>query len=799
MNTVTAIRADALPMNIEAEQQLIGMALLDPSILSRITMRGGAALFAEPTHARAFEVMAAKDRAGHQVDIVTVGEAMRGEECLTILGGPAYLARCAGSSISPVAAPGYIDILADLAAKRGLISAMSEAQAAIARGDTQAAQIAARLEASLIAASDVDAKRGPVSMQAAVLKALKGIVAAYNGEQTDAVLTGIGALDRIVGGFNPGELIILGGRPSMGKAQPLDAKVLTSTGWKPMGKIAIGEKLASIDGAPSLVSGIYPQGERQVYRITLSDGRTVRACGEHLWAVESSKFSGRKVWSTDQIREAIRRERYKRRLCIPLFGGEFGGGELPVDPWLLGALIGNGNLTNEVPRISTGDAGTLWRVQAAIGDEQRLRASGDYDYSISSAGGVNALTKSLRALGLMGCHSYEKFIPAEYLSASRADRLELMRGLMDTDGWVEKFGAVRYSTSSRRLADDVADLARSLGAVCSISSKEPRYTYKGDTLAGRTHFILNIRHHDPATLISLKRKARQAVRSKPVRLTIVSVEPDGFEQVQCIAVTHPDRLYVTDGYTVTHNTALALSIALNAARAGDGVAIASLEMTPDAMALRALSEATAQAGHASSYKQLRRGEIAESQFKTVRDVAQGVADLPIMFLERKFADIDALVAGCRQIKRSMGDGLKLLIIDYMQLIEARGENRTQEISRISRALKALAGALNVPVIALSQLSRAVESRDDKRPMLSDLRESGQIEQDADAVLFCYRHEYYVERANPGDDDVDKLEKWREVMEVTRNRLDIIVAKQRQGEIGTAHVRCNVALNLIWED
>lgn len=463
MNTVTAIRADALPMNIEAEQQLIGMALLEPSILSRIAVRGGASLFAEPTHARAFEAMVAKERVGHQVDIVTVGEAMRGEECLSALGGPAYLARCAGASMSPVAAPGYIEILVDLAAKRSLISAMSEAQASIARGDTQAAQIAARLEASLIAASDVDAKRGPVSMQAAVLKALKGIVAAYNGEQTDAVLTGIGALDKIVGGFNPGELIILGGRPSMGK------------------------------------------------------------------------------------------------------------------------------------------------------------------------------------------------------------------------------------------------------------------------------------------------------------------------------------------------TALALSIALNAARAGDGVAIASLEMTPDAMALRALSEATAQAGHASSYKQLRRGEIAESQFKTVRDVAQGVADLPIMFLERKFADIDALVAGCRQIKRSMGDGLKLLIVDYMQLIEARGENRTQEISRISRALKALAGALNVPVIALSQLSRAVESRDDKRPMLSDLRESGQIEQDADAVLFCYRHEYYVERAKPGDDDLDKLEKWCEVMDVTRNRLDIIVAKQRQGEIGTAKVRCNVALNLIWED
>jgi replicative DNA helicase len=192
--------------------------------------------------------------------------------------------------------------------------------------------------------------------------------------------------------------------------------------------------------------------------------------------------------------------------------------------------------------------------------------------------------------------------------------------------------------------------------------------------------------------------------------------------------------------------------------------------------------------------------MADSQIEVLRRVTPDVAALPIQFLERKFADLDALVAGCRQIKRSMGDGLKLLIVDYLQLIEARGENRTQEISRISRALKALAGALNVPIIALSQLSRQVESRDDKRPMLSDLRESGQIEQDADAVLFCYRDEYYVERMRPANEaDLEKVEKWQRLMEATRNRLEIIVAKHRQGEIGTARVRCNVALNLIWED
>ena len=138
-----------------------------------------------------------------------------------------------------------------------------------------------------------------------------------------------------------------------------------------------------------------------------------------------------------------------------------------------------------------------------------------------------------------------------------------------------------------------------------------------------------------------------------------------------------------------------------------------------------------------------------------------------------------------------------MIVDYAQLLKSNAKGRYEQITEISIALKALAGQLNVPVIALSQLSRAVEQREDK---LSDLRERGQLEQDADAVLFCYRDEYYVERERPAPDDpLEDHEDWTAAMEKARNRLEIIVAKQRQGEVGTARVRFNPALNLIWED
>lgn len=263
---------------------------------------------------------------------------------------------------------------------------------------------------------------------------------------------------------------------------------------------------------------------------------------------------------------------------------------------------------------------------------------------------------------------------------------------------------------------------------------------------------------------------------------------------------YPGEMILLGGRPSMGKTGVALSIALNAARAGHGVCIASLEMNPEAMALRALSEATAQTGHAVSYSKMRKGDMTDYELDRLEAVAEDTANLPVVFLPRQFADIGALYSGAQQAHRKFTNGLKLLVVDYAQLLRSQAKTRYDQITEVSIALKNLAGQLNVPVIALSQLSRAVEQRDDKRPQLSDLRESGQLEQDADTVLFCYRDEYYLEREKPSPEDkLEAHEAWTAAMERARNRLEIIVAKQRQGEIGTAHVRFNPALNLIWED
>lgn len=259
---------------------------------------------------------------------------------------------------------------------------------------------------------------------------------------------------------------------------------------------------------------------------------------------------------------------------------------------------------------------------------------------------------------------------------------------------------------------------------------------------------------------------------------------------------YPGELTLLGGRPAMGKSAVALTMALNAARAGHGVAIASLEMTPAAMAQRAISEATARERRGVPYIGMRRGDMSEEQFRAVVEVGQHVANLPITFLSRAFSNVDALVSGVRQIKRVNPD-LRLLIVDYAQLLKAQGKDRYQQVTNISLALKGMAMSLGIPVLALSQLSRSIESREDKRPVLSDLRESGQLEQDADSVLFCYRPEYYLQQEEPDPSDADEHAEWRFDMQQAEGKLEIIVAKQRMGTTGTARCQCALATNSVW--
>ncbi len=240
-------------------------------------------------------------------------------------------------------------------------------------------------------------------------------------------------------------------------------------------------------------------------------------------------------------------------------------------------------------------------------------------------------------------------------------------------------------------------------------------------------------------------------------------------------------------------TALATNIAFNAARAshqerdergqlvevdGHVVAFFSLEMSSEQLALRILAE---QSGVSSD--RVRRGQIKEDEFEMVFRASQEIASTKIFIDDTPALSVAALRTRARRLLRTQGR-LDLVVIDYLQLMRpppsARSENRVQEISEITRGLKALAKELDVPVLALSQLSRAVEQREDKRPQLADLRESGSIEQDADVVMFVYRDEYYRAREEPPVEQQDKHQEWQEMMDRVHNLAEVIIAKQRHG-------------------
>ena len=251
---------------------------------------------------------------------------------------------------------------------------------------------------------------------------------------------------------------------------------------------------------------------------------------------------------------------------------------------------------------------------------------------------------------------------------------------------------------------------------------------------------------------------------------------------------HNQDLVIIGGRPSMGKTALATNIAFHAAKniqdkgLKSSVAIFSLEMSSEQLSTRILSEQSR-----IKSNDIRRGKISEEQFDKFIETSKNISELPLYIDETPAISIAAISNRARRIKRLFG--CELIVVDYIQLMRAtniRNEGRVQEISEITQGLKAIAKELNVPVLAVSQLSRAVEQRDDKKPQLSDLRESGSIEQDADVVMFVYREAYYLERKEPRPATVEHAE-WQAKMNETLNLAEIMIGKQRHGPTGNIKV------------
>lgn len=723
------------PHSVEAEQAVLGGLLLSNQSWDRVGDVISDSDFYRADHRILWRTITQLVEENRPADVLTVSEALKNNGELADVGGLAYLHQLASSTPSAANVRRYAEIVRERAIVRKLAEVGTTiADSAYSPQGREARQLLDEAETKIL---EIGERGGRSSESFAKMSTVLAEVMSRldelhrNPASVTGKATGFVDLDEMTTGLQDGDLIIVAGRPSMGKAQSLDAKVKTPSGWGEMGALQVGDAIASIDGTPSIVTGIYPQGVRQVYRITFSDGRSAEACAEHLWRVYYRDWEAPRILSTEKLIQMLGRARYQHRLWIDQISGDFGHREeLPVEPWVLGALLGDGKLTGGSIVFSTAAPEMLERMEELAGADMALHHSQGYDWRVVSAAPVrtsfgceaNRLQKGLRSVGLWGIQSHEKYIPRVYRDACRPARLALLQGLLDTDGWVETFGAVRYCTSSFRLAKDVVELVRSLGGWCTLSDKRPSYTYKGEKKEGRTSFVLNIHHPDPRSLFRLSEKRARLPEKyqRESRPVITSIVPTRIVPTQCISVSHASRLYITDDYVVTHNTAFALNVAESISLDLKlPVLIFSMEMGGTQLATRLLSSV----GKVDSQK-LRTGRLDPPDWDRLGTALGKLNEAPLLIDESPALNPLELRSRARRKWREYG-GLGLIVVDYIQLMQAtdgQQENRATELSEISRGLKAMAKELKCPVVALSQLNRSLESRPNKRPVMSDLRE-----------------------------------------------------------------------------
>jgi phosphate starvation-inducible PhoH-like protein len=365
-----------------------------------------------------------------------------------------------------------------------------------------------------------------------------------------------------------------------GRAQPYDSQVLTPWGFRSIGSLEVGDLVTGSDGLPTPVLGVYPQGSKEVFRVRTQDGASTLCCGEHLWTVmtHSDKRRGRPA-RVLETREMIGRLRaaHAHRFELPLVSQpvEFPAQHVPMDPYALGLLLGDGCLTTATtPSFTTADPELALALELAL-DGIELRRKSRIDYVLrnragyrGSRGGViarNPVTGMLRDLGLAGTRSNTKFVPDLYLYNSSDVRLAVLQGLLDTDGGpvtqLDRTCRIQYGTSSERLRDHVVFLVRSLGGVAywrtrAAAGRRPGFA-KGREVHHRSDaYILDIRLPEgiePFRLARKKELYRVSGGGRPMRF-IDSIEPAGEQETLCIQVAAADSLYVTDDFLVTHNT-----------------------------------------------------------------------------------------------------------------------------------------------------------------------------------------------------------------------------------------------------
>ncbi len=344
---------------------------------------------------------------------------------------------------------------------------------------------------------------------------------------------------------------------------PLTSRILTPTGWTTMGEIKQGDQVISREGTPTEVLGVFPKGTKEILEVSFEDGVKVECCEDHPWAVYKVNNKKRRVMQTKEI-EAVQNnigwtKKWWNRLFIDVTDPvQYTAQEKPlsVHPYVLGCILGDGCISGQYTNeFSTSDQETVQTLNSFLPDSVELGPKTGYSYSFTMKENkarakrvVNTLTSDINKLGLRGTKSRTKFIPEEYMLSSPSDRLLLLQGLMDTDGYVSKDGKdVSFSTTSPKLAEQVKDVVLSLGGMANISPKPKKH----DSFEVSVSFAKK----EMCPFLLERKVSRWRPRTHRLNRRIESVVRTGrFAEMQCISVAHKEHLYLMDHFVVTHNT-----------------------------------------------------------------------------------------------------------------------------------------------------------------------------------------------------------------------------------------------------
>lgn len=760
------------PQAVPVEEAVLGALLTDKDALTSVMDILRPESFYLDAHQLIYKAILRLFEKSQPIDLLTVKEALLKSGDLERVGNAVYLADLTNRVGSAANIEYHARIIAQKHIQRELIRISTKTIKDAFEDSTDVFQLLDNAEQGLFDITQNNLNRSYEQMGSIATQLLKQIEEISKREDgLTGIPTGFTGLDRLTSGWQRSDLVIIAARPSMGKCLGKGTKVLLFDGnLKNVEDIVVGDLLMGDDSTPRRVLSL-ARGQENMYWVRQNKGIDYRVNESHILSLKRSRNEG-KHQHGDVLDICLRdylatSQKFKTNYKGYKLAVDFSEKSVSLHPYFLGIWLGDGRnedikekeaiarepFQGETKRPQVSDLRNLLHGNTQVGD---LR---------TSRGASKMLTSNEPEV--LHC----KYIPENYLINSTENRLQLLAGLLDSDGhYLVESNGFEITQKNENLARQIKFLCDSLGFRTSLIPKKATTSSIGyECEVYRVRIFGNV---DCIPTRIERKKARALHTNRDWQMTGISIEFDKFDEYYGFEIDG-NRRFLLEDMTVTHNTALTLNLARNAAiDFKKPIAIFSLEMSNLQLVQRLISMESEIAAD-----KLRNGKLEDYEWQQLQSTIERMSEVPIFVDDTPALNIFELRAKCRRLKQQ--HGIELIIIDYLQLMSGGSEtkgNREQEIGSISRALKGMAKELNVPVIALSQLSRAVEVRGGaKRPQLSDLRESGSIEQDADIVAFIYRPEYY---------QIMEDEQGQSLKGVT----EFIIAKHRNGALDTIKLR-----------